>query len=106
MKIKNLWVANVYNCAFVDERGSFIVEPGELVEGKILIKVNDNLYRCPDTNTLYTTSDIFGLNKVDNRSLRPLSEYYRPYFKINKRNSEIIKHVRNNVKILRKTKKI
>ena len=106
MKFKNLWVGNIYNCCFFGDKQVTIVEPGEHIERRILIKMNDRLYRCPSTDVLYTTDDIFGLNKVDKRSLKPLSKYFTPQYRINKSTCLACKEVRDNVKKLKKAKKI
>ena len=107
MNVKNLWVGNVYNCAYADEAGLFIIEPGEKVVGCILEKVGDSSYKALSNGIIYTTKDNFGANKVDENSIKPLSKYYNTLgFRIQKKgiiNSEV---VHENVKKLRKARKI
>ena len=106
MNIKNLWVGNVYNCFFSDEMELFITKPGQKVVGCILKRISEFSYQSLSNGIIYTTQNDFGLNKVDARSIKPLSAYYTTCFKIKRKdiiNSEV---VHNNVKKLRKAKKI
>lgn len=106
MNIKNLWVGNVYNCAFVDDIGFFITEPGEQIVGCVLKKVDEFLYQSLSNGNIYTTQDMFGANKVDEKSIKPLSSYYTPIFKLKRKSGIHSEEVYKNVKLLRKNRKI
>ena len=107
MKIKNLWVGNVYRCLGLDGRVLVINEPGERIDGCILKQIEDNWFKNIITGEMYSTHDNFGVNKVDTSSLKPLSDYYTPLLKIEKKNKKIINSevVYENVKTLKKINK-
>ena len=58
------------------------------------------------SDKIYTILDVFGCDKVDEKTLKPLSEYYTPYLKIRKNNVTNSEEVHKNVEILIKSKKI
>lgn len=106
MNIKNLWVGNVYQCLGFDGETVVITEPGRLIEKCVLERQADGTYRSLHDDEVYTTKDIFGKNKVEKNSLKPLTAYYTPYLKIKKNHYSDSKIVHSNVKILKKAGKI
>lgn len=107
MKIKDLWVGNVYRCLGMDGSVLVINEPGERIDGCILKQIEGNWFKNIITGEVYSTRDSFGVNKVDESSLKPLSDYYTPLLKIEKKDKKIInsKAVYENVKTLKKINK-
>ena len=105
MKINNLFVGYIYN-VLSQEDGAIVIREGLPPTGPYILRQEaDDVFVNLDNGKPYTTKDVFGLDKVDKKTLKPLSAYYG-ILSIKKTAYKDSMDVHSKVKYLKKIRRI